>query len=63
MWQEPQLPWPQKNWPPNAASPETIVYDAGAISGDVVELGDTLVLGTSALVHESSNLSIPTKGL
>ena len=31
------------------------------ISGDVVEMGDTLVLETSAFAHESSNLSIPTK--
>ena len=31
--------------------------------GDVVEMGDTLVLETSAFEHESSNLSIPTKGL
>ena len=30
--------------------------------GDVVELGYTLVLETSASEHESSNLSIPTKG-
>ena len=29
--------------------------------GDVVEMGDTLVLETSAFEHESSNLSIPTK--
>jgi hypothetical protein len=31
------------------------------VSGDVVDLGDTLVLETSAIVHESSTLSIPTK--
>ena len=30
------------------------------VSGDVVESGDTLVLETSAIVHESSTLSIPT---
>jgi hypothetical protein len=30
-------------------------------SGDVVEMEDTLVLEPSAFVHESSNLSIPTK--
>ena len=29
--------------------------------GDVVEMGDTLVLETSAFEHESSTLSIPTK--
>ena len=29
--------------------------------GDVVEMGDTLVLETSAFARESSNLSIPTK--
>ena len=29
--------------------------------GDVVEMGDTLVLETSAFERESSNLSIPTK--
>jgi hypothetical protein len=28
-----------------------------------VEMGDTLVLETSAFAHESSNLSIPTKDL
>jgi hypothetical protein len=28
--------------------------------GDVVEMGDTLVLETSAFARESSNLSIPT---
>ena len=28
--------------------------------GDVVEMGDTLVLETSACARESSNLSIPT---
>ena len=27
----------------------------------MVEMGDTLVLETSAFAHESSNLSIPTK--
>lgn len=31
--------------------------------GDVVEMGDTLVLETSAFARESSNLSIPTKDL
>jgi hypothetical protein len=31
--------------------------------GDVVEMEDTLVLETSAFVHESSNLSIPTRDL
>ena len=31
--------------------------------GDVVEMGDTLVLETSAVARESSNLSIPTKDL
>ena len=31
--------------------------------GDVVEMGDTLVLETSAFARESSNLSIPTKRL
>jgi hypothetical protein len=30
------------------------------VSGDVVEPGDTLVLETSAVMHESSTLSIPT---
>lgn len=29
--------------------------------GDVVEMGDTLVLETSAFARESANLSIPTK--
>lgn len=29
--------------------------------GDVVEMGDTLVLETSAFARESSNLSIPTR--
>ena len=29
--------------------------------GDVVEMGDTLVLETSPFARESSNLSIPTK--
>ena len=29
--------------------------------GDVAEMGDTLVLETSAFARESSNLSIPTK--
>ena len=28
--------------------------------GDVVEMGDTLVLETSSFARESSNLSIPT---
>ena len=32
-------------------------------TGDVVEMGDTLVLETSAFARESSNLSIPTKDL
>jgi hypothetical protein len=30
------------------------------VNGDVVEMGDTLVLETSAFEHESSTLSIPT---
>ncbi len=31
--------------------------------GDVVEMGDTLVLETSAFAREISSLSIPTKDL
>jgi hypothetical protein len=34
-----------------------------SVSGDVVEMGDTLVLETSAFAHESSTLSIPTRVL
>jgi hypothetical protein len=45
----------------NCAASSRLASTGLVSCGDVVEMGDTLVLETSAFARESSNLSIPTK--
>ncbi len=58
MWQEPQLPWFQKNWLPRAASPGTMVCDAGELSERIKAATASSWCGGS-----DPNAGIPAEGM